>query len=295
MTPIYATEAPAKINLSLYVGPKLPDGNHDLVTVMDSLTLVDDIRLTVGPAGLEDDTVDCPGVEGPNLASAAIAAFREHTGWDGPPVHVHITKRIPVSGGMAGGSSDAAAVLRLLSAAADIDDRWMLGEVAATLGADVPSQIRGGMLLATGVGERVRPLQRYESYSALVLPVDAELSAAEVYAEADRLGIPRDPLELARALTRTQAALSSETLMEKLHNDLEAAARALCPAIDEALDAAHRAGADTAIVSGSGPTVVGLFFEEFHRERAAAGLATLETEDRSPAAILAKPADPDTR
>ncbi|MGH2920356.1 MAG: 4-(cytidine 5'-diphospho)-2-C-methyl-D-erythritol kinase [Solirubrobacteraceae bacterium] len=288
----FATEAPAKINLSLYVGPTIADGRHELVTVMDSLSLVDDVRLTVGPAGLDADEVRCPGVDGVNLAAAAIDAFRSRAGWDGPPVLVEITKRIPVAGGMAGGSADAAAVLRLLAAAADVHDRRMLEDIAGELGSDVPSQVRGGLALATGVGARLRPLPRLELYSVLVLPIDAQLSAAGVYAEADRLGIPRNALELARALTRTQAALSSETLLEKLHNDLEPAARSLCPAIDEALDAALRVGSDHAMVAGSGPTVIGVFYGDLHADRASAAHAALATEGRSPAAILAQPVEP---
>ena len=293
MSDTFAIEALAKINLSLFVGPTMPDGRHELVTVMDSLTLADHVTLTVGPAGLDADEVGCPGVDGPNIAAAAIAAFRERTGWDGPPVRVQITKRIPVAGGMAGGSADAAAVLRLLAAAAEIEDPRLLEEIAAGLGSDVPSQVRGGPLLATGIGERLRPLSHLEPYSALVLPVAAQLPTGEVYAEADRLGIPRDALELARALTRTQGALSSQTLLEQVHNDLEPAARSLCPAIDEALDGARRAGSDQAMVAGSGPTVIGLFVGDLHLERAAAGRAALAAQGRSPAAILAQPAGPD--
>jgi len=289
---VFATEAPAKINLSLFVGPTIADGRHEIVTVMDSLTLADDILLTIGPDGLSADEVECPGVEGPNLAAAAIDAFRERTGWDGPPVQVQITKHIPIAGGMAGGSADAAAVLRLLAAAADIHDERLLEDIGSELGADVPSQVRGGLLLASGIGGRLRPLMRREPYTAIVLPVAAELSAADVYAEADRLGLARDALELARSLTRTQAALSSETLLDKVHNDLEAAARSLCPAIDEALAAARRAGSDQAFVTGSGPTVIGLFSGDFHRDRAAAGLAALEAEGRTPAPIVTKPMGP---
>jgi len=289
---VFATEAPAKVNLCLYVGPRTDDGRHEIVTVMDSLTLVDEVRLTVGADGLQADEVVCPEVEGPNLAAVALAAFRERSGWDGPPVRVEITKRIPIAAGMAGGSADAAAVLRIAASAADIHDPWLLQEIAAGLGSDVPSQVRGGLQLATGIGARLRPLPRYELYTALVLPVDAQLVTADVYAEADRLGIPRERLELARALTRTQAALSSETLLEKVHNDLQEAARSLCPQIDEALEAALRAGSDTAIVSGSGPTVVGLFTGSEHRERASAGLALLQDENRSPAAIFTEPTGP---
>jgi 4-diphosphocytidyl-2-C-methyl-D-erythritol kinase len=286
---VFVNDAPAKINLTLYVGPVLPDGRHELVTVMDSLTLSDDVRVTIGPAGLAADEVLCPGVEGPNLAAAAVAAFREDTGWGGPPVRVEITKRIPIAGGMAGGSADAAAVLRLLFAAADMHDVRRLEDIAADLGSDVPSQIRGGPMLVTGVGGKLRRLQPFEPYSVVVLPVAAQLSTADVYAEADRLGIPLDALSLARSLTRTQAAISSETLLEKVHNDLEPAARALCPQIDEALSAAREAGSDQAFVSGSGPTVVALYYGDSHRDRAAAGRDKLDAEGRSPAPILAKP------
>jgi 4-diphosphocytidyl-2-C-methyl-D-erythritol kinase len=289
---VLASEAPAKVNLCLFVGPTTGDGRHEIVTIMDSLTLADDVRLTIGAKGLAEDEILCPGVEGPNLAAAALAAFRERTGWAGPPVRVQITKRIPIAGGMAGGSADAAAVLRMAAGAAEIDDPRLLLEIAAGLGSDVPSQIAGGLQLATGAGGRLRPLPRREPYSALVLAVDAELSTAAVYAEADRLGEPREAIELARALTRTQAALSSETLLERLHNDLQDAARSLCPQIDEALEAARRAGSDDALVCGSGPTVLGLFFGAAHRDRAVAGLQALEVEGRLPAAILSEPAAP---
>ncbi|MDO9352612.1 MAG: hypothetical protein Q7T55_02890, partial [Solirubrobacteraceae bacterium] len=105
--------APAKINLCLFVGPvRESDGRHDLVTVFQPLDLVDllDARLD---ESLTADTVLCDGVTGRNLAEDALAAYRAETGWDGPPIHLTITKRIPVAGGMAGGSADAAAALRV--------------------------------------------------------------------------------------------------------------------------------------------------------------------------------------
>ena len=286
------TQARAKINLCLFVGPTRPDGRHELVTLMDSLDLCDDVRLQVGPDGLRADDVVCTGVEGPNLAAAALAAFRARTGWDGPPVRLEIAKRVPVAGGMAGGSADAAAALRLAAEAAGIDDRRLLEEIAAKLGADVPSQVRGGLVLATGEGSRLRPLAAALEYALVVLPVRAELAARDVYAEADRLGLPRDVLGLARSLTRMQAAISAETVLDHVHNDLQDAARSLCPAIDEALEAAINAGADQALVSGSGPTVLALFFEVGHRERAATAHETLLAEGRTPAPILAAPAGP---
>lgn len=289
---ILTTQARAKINLCLFVGPMRPDGRHEVVTLMDSLSLSDDVRLTIGPPGLAADEVVCPGVDGPNLAATALAAFREQTKWDGPPVRLEITKRIPLAGGMAGGSADAAAALRLAAEAAGLDDRRWLEDIAAGLGADVPSQVRGGLMLATGIGARLRPLDAHLDYACIVLPVDAQLRAGDVYAEADRLGLERDALGLARSLTRVQAALSAETVLDRVHNDLQDAARSLCPEIDDALEAALAAGADHAIVSGSGPTVLALFGEDGHRERASAAHAALASSGRSPEPILTGPAGP---
>jgi len=164
--------------------------------------------------------------------------------------------------------------------------------IAGTLGADVASQVRGGLVLATGEGSRLRPLSVNLPYSVVVLPVDAELSAAEVYAEADRLGLPRETLDLARSLTRMQAALSAETILEDLHNDLQDAARSLCPAIDEALEAVLAAGADHALVSGSGPTALGVFVGAGHADRARRVCDSIAAEGRAPAPVLAGPAGP---
>jgi 4-diphosphocytidyl-2-C-methyl-D-erythritol kinase len=193
---------------------------------------------------------------------------------------------------MAGGSADAAAALRLASEASGLGDRRLLEDIGATLGADVASQVRGGLVLATGEGSRLRPLNESLPYSVVVLPVDAQLPAAEVYAEADRLGLPRETLDLARALTRMQAALSAETILDHLHNDLQDAARSLCPAIDEGLEAVLAAGADHALVSGSGPTVLGVFAGSGHGERARRVCDSIAAEGRTPAPVLAQPAGP---
>ena len=291
---VLTTQAYAKINLRLFVGPLRGDDQHEVVTLMDSLTLADDVRMDTAAPGLEADEVLCPAISGPNLAAEALRAFREATGWDAPPVRLEIDKRIPIAGGMGGGSADAAAALRLAGEASGhgVGNRRLLEEIAATLGADVASQIRGGLVLATGSGRRLRPLNASLAYSVVVVPVDAQLSSGAVYAEADRLGLPRDALELARSLTRTQAALSSETVLDCLHNDLQDAARSLCPQIDRALEAALAAGADHALVSGSGPTVIGVFAGGGHRERAHRVCDSLVAEGRTPTPRLSRPAGP---
>lgn len=252
--------APAKINLCLFVGPVRDDGRHELVTVFQPLDLHDLIQAEQD-ATLDADVVECPGVVGPNLAADALAAYRRETGWDGAPIRLRITKRIPVAGGMAGGSADAAAALRIAAAFAADDDQKRLELIAAPLGADVPSQVRGRRSIGTGAGETLKRSAARPDWDALVLPIDAELSAGAVYAEADRLHPPRDHEEIASLRTAVAEAERSIGVERAglVINDLQRAARKLCPAIDDALSALERAGAEHAIVSGSGPTVVGLF------------------------------------
>lgn len=248
--------APAKVNVSLLLGPPRPDGRHELVTVMDALTLADVV--TLEHAG-DEDAVVCPGVEGENLALHALQVFRAATGWAGPPVRLTIDKRIPVAAGMGGGSSDAAAALRLARRASGRGDDRLLLELAAALGSDVPGLVRPGRVLARGAGERVVALAPPAPYGLVVLPSRSRLSTGAVYAEADRLGLPR-------------AALPEGTPPPYV-NDLQAAARSLEPEIDAALEDARAAGADPAMVAGSGPTVVGFFADVTAAERAAAALA----------------------
>jgi 4-diphosphocytidyl-2-C-methyl-D-erythritol kinase len=239
--------APGKVNLCLYVGEPRQDGLHPLVSVVQALSLADE--LTLEPAEIEE--VVCPGVRGQNLAARALAEFRAATGWDAPPQRLTIDKRIPVAAGMGGGSSDAAAALRL---AAHASGQPVPPELPMRLGADVPSLLRPGRVLMTGAGEVVDRLPDPGPLGVLVLPVDAELSTPDVYREADRLGLARTPAELLELDARVRADPAAH-----VHNDLQDAARSLCPRIDDALAAARAAGADHALVSGSGPTVVGLF------------------------------------
>lgn len=255
-----AIAAPAKINLCLFVGPVRDDGRHELVTVFQPLDLHDLIEAEQDGT-LDADVVECPGVDGPNLAADALAAYRRETGWDGAPLRLRITKRIPIAGGMAGGSADAAAALRVAAAFAGDDDKKRLEAIAAPLGADVPSQVRGRRAIGTGAGETLQRSAARPDWDALVLPVAAELSAGAVYAEADRLHPPRDLEEMASLKVAVSGAERSIGVEHAglVINDLQSAARKLCPAIDDALTALERAGAEHAIVSGSGPTVVGLF------------------------------------
>lgn len=273
--------APAKINLCLFLGAVREDGRHELVSVMQSLAWGDELRAE--PA-VRDEVV-CPGVDGPNLAEAALRALRDAHG-GGEPLRVSIDKRIPVAAGLGGGSADAAAALRLAAG------RWGIGEhalpaLAERLGSDVPAQVRPGRALATGAGERIEHLPAPPAFGVLVLPSRHALSTADVYREADRLGLPRAPADLAARFDEVRAGLGAGPFglaEELLVNDLEPAARRLCPSIDEELERARGLGADHAMVSGSGPTVLGLFAEAAGAQEAARALV-----GRRPAAVATTP------
>jgi 4-diphosphocytidyl-2-C-methyl-D-erythritol kinase len=262
--------APAKLNLCLYLGARREDGLHELCSLFEPLALAD--LIAVSDAGR--DEVICPGVEGENLATRALAALRER-GWEGPRLRIEIEKRIPVAAGLGGGSADAAAVLRL--AAGEVTD---LEEIAAGLGADVPSQLTPALSLVRGAGENVERLPQPKRHAVVLLPGGGGLSTADVFAEADRLGLGRSGGELDELAQRLRSAAgtgaSPLTYPELLVNDLEPAARSLRPEIGTALDALRDVGAPHALLTGSGPTAFG-FFESLAAAREAAN--TLARDD----------------
>jgi len=245
--------APGKVNLCLFLGPVREDGRHELVTLYESVSVADQISVEVA----ERDEVICPGVDGPNLVERALAGLRE-SGWDGPPVRVIIRKKIPVAGGMGGGSSDAAAALRIAAALAPVT--WAsMNELAVSLGSDVPGQLVPGVSIGTGAGELIERVARpLPAHAFVIVPQDFGLSTAEVYREADRLGLLRAGADLA-VLQRELRAAPYELSPERLVNDLEPAALSLAPQIEEALEAVNDTGAAHAMISGSGPTVLGVF------------------------------------
>jgi 4-diphosphocytidyl-2-C-methyl-D-erythritol kinase len=256
--------APAKVNLCLFLGPTRADGRHELVTVFDSVTLFDDLQISESSA----DEVICEGVTGENVVAGALAGLRA-AGWSAPPVRVVIRKRIPVAGGMGGGSADAAAMLRCARRLSPVADD-VLQQIAVSLGADVPGQLRPGPSLGTGAGEILAPLPEREPYGLVVLPQPFPLATRDVYREADRLGLPRSGGELAEL-----AADLAARLPDRLVNDLEPAALSLAPGIGASLARAREAGADDALVCGSGPTVIGVFRGGDGERRAQRAVAAL--------------------
>jgi 4-diphosphocytidyl-2-C-methyl-D-erythritol kinase len=273
--PAMLVHAPAKLNLCLYLGPRRADGLHELCSLFEPLALADLLQVSAAAS----DEVICTGVEGDNLAAAALAGLRER-GWEREPLRVEIEKRVPVAAGLGGGSADAAAVLRL--ACGEVGD---LQGLAAELGADVPSQLHPSLALVGGAGERVEPLPEPAAHAALLLPDGGGLSTAEVFAEADRLGAGREAMELESLADRLRqvagGGASPLSYPELIVNDLEAPARSLRPGIGDALDELREAGAPVALLSGSGPTAVGLFAD------LAAARAAAETIDRDDAIVCA--------
>jgi 4-diphosphocytidyl-2-C-methyl-D-erythritol kinase len=237
--------------------------------------------------------------DGENLAATALRAFRASTGWRAPPLRLSIVKRIPVAGGLAGGSADAAATLRLARHASGLGDEQLLRTLGAQLGADVPAQISPGRWLASGAGENLQELAPARArFGVLVLPLAQALSTAAVYAEADRLALGRTRAALKQRSAQLRAAFEHGAALpaatELLHNDLQHAAVSLCPPIAGALAQARQAGAGLALVSGSGPTVLGLFLRAGGSPDGAlvlAQAAAASFAQREPAAIYAAPVD----
>jgi 4-diphosphocytidyl-2-C-methyl-D-erythritol kinase len=278
-------KAPAKLNLCLYVGPTREDGLHELASIFEPLDLADELR--VSPAEDGDDQVVCAQVGGPNLVQKGLDAMRAG-GWESPPLRVEIEKRIPVAAGLGGGSADAAAVLRL--ARGELDG---LRAVAASVGADVPSQLQPRPCLVSGAGEVVEPIVPPADHAVVLIPQTMGLTTADVYAEADRLGSPRGDAELESIRRKLRDAVlegaSPLTYPEHMVNDLQAAAISLRPEIEDALQALRGAGAEVAMVTGSGPTAFGLF-----GDTAAAEDAVSELAGAFPSAIATEPLAPGT-
>ncbi|MET8024628.1 4-(cytidine 5'-diphospho)-2-C-methyl-D-erythritol kinase [Streptomyces avermitilis] len=250
---------PAKVNVQLAVGGARPDGFHDLANVFLAVGLYDEVTAT--PA--DELRITCEGpdagqvpLDRTNLAARAAIALAERHGL-APDVHLHIAKDIPVAGGMAGGSADAAGALlacdTLWGTNATRDE---LLDICAELGSDVPFSLVGGAALGTGRGERLRALEVGGAFHWVFAVADGGLSTPAVYGEFDRLseGVrvpePVASQELLDALAKGDAA----ALAAAVSNDLQPAALSLFPSLTGTLDAGRAAGALAALVSGSGPT-----------------------------------------
>ncbi|WP_066909287.1 4-(cytidine 5'-diphospho)-2-C-methyl-D-erythritol kinase [Millisia brevis] len=251
--------APAKINLLLGVGDLRPDGYHDLSTVFQAVSLYDEIevlpaaQLSVAVIGEQSAVVP---TDRTNLAWRAAELLARKVG---RPADVAITirKGIPVAGGMAGGSADAAGTLLALDTLWGCElSRDELSALAAKLGSDVPFSLHGNTALGTGRGERLVPTLSRGRLEWVLALAKGGLSTPEVYGELDRLRAAGDPPRVASpdGLLRALAAGDVDQVAAALGNDLQAAALSLMPILRRTLRAGVEAGALAGIVSGSGPT-----------------------------------------
>ncbi|MHB1473725.1 MAG: 4-(cytidine 5'-diphospho)-2-C-methyl-D-erythritol kinase [Dermatophilaceae bacterium] len=260
---------PAKVNLELMVGPLRADGFHHLATVFQGVGLYDDVSVepaddwgvtVIGPYADQVPTDDT------NLAMRAARLLASETAID-TPVHITIEKDIPVAGGMAGGSADAAGAL------VACDALWGLGsskaaleELGAELGSDVPFALTGGTAMGSGRGDRLAPVLGRGRYHWVFALGDLGLSTPTVYAECDRLRatlrVP-EPAPSAAMMTALRSG-DAAALGRALSNDLQPAAISLQPRLEEVLRTGMEYGALGGIVSGSGPTVAFLVSDTEH-------------------------------
>ena len=266
--------APAKVNLFLRVVRKRPDGYHDLQSRMQALETGDLVTLSRTGGGIEV-TCDCPEVPaGPdNIAYKAALALAGEAGLK-EGVGIHIKKLIPMAAGLGGGSSDAAATLKgmdLLFGLGVPDAR--LREIGLSLGADVPFFLSWPSALAEGVGEALTELSAPEETWVVLVNPGLHVSTAWVYASLN-LGLTNtsNRITLPASEGRTVRDICAGPPASYLHNDLERVTVAKYPQIREIKERLVGEGADGALMSGSGPTVFGLFGDRAGAERAAARL-----------------------
>ncbi|GAA0383328.1 4-(cytidine 5'-diphospho)-2-C-methyl-D-erythritol kinase [Acrocarpospora corrugata] len=252
---------PAKVNLQLSVGPLRDDGYHDLVNVFHAVSLFDEVTASEAETltvRVEGDLADQVPVDGDNLAIRAARALASRAG-RAYGAELVIRKSIPVAGGMAGGSADAAAALvacdRLWGLGLSLED---LSDIAADLGSDVPFALLGGTAVGVGRGEVLTPLPVSGTFHWVFALADGGLSTPTVYSECDRLREAAGERAAWPALSEPLAAAlrdgDPQGLGKALANDLQQAAIMLRRSLLRTLDEGREQGALGALVSGSGPT-----------------------------------------
>jgi 4-diphosphocytidyl-2-C-methyl-D-erythritol kinase len=250
---------PGKVNLYLAVGDRRDDGYHELTTVFHAVSLLDEVTVRnadVLSLELVGEGADTLPTDGGNLAWRAAELMADHVG-RAPDVSIMIDKSIPVAGGMAGGSADAAAVLVAMNALWELNlPRRDLRLLAAQLGSDVPFALHGGTALGTGRGEELATVLSRNTFHWVLAFADSGLLTPAVFGELDRLREGAEPprLDEPGPVLAALAAGDPEQLAPLLGNELEAAALSLDPALRRTLSAGVDAGAMAGVVSGSGPT-----------------------------------------
>jgi 4-diphosphocytidyl-2-C-methyl-D-erythritol kinase len=277
MSEVIRVRVPAKINLYLAVGPKRADGYHDLVTVFQAISLYDELAVRQGDGFslvVRGEGAEFLPTGEENLAVRAARLLAERAGVR-RGAELVLDKGIPVAGGMAGGSADAAAVLLGCDALWGTGlDRAALRGLAAELGSDTAFPLLGGTAVGTGRGEVLTAVPTAGRWHWVVALARGGLSTPRVYAELDRLRELRHPpsLDNHEAVLAALRQSEPEYLAKALGNDMQAAALSLRPDLRKTLHAGEQAGALAAMVSGSGPSCLFLAASAGHAESLAATL-----------------------
>ncbi|MDO5783724.1 MAG: 4-(cytidine 5'-diphospho)-2-C-methyl-D-erythritol kinase [Eubacteriales bacterium] len=270
-----AVKAHAKINLTLDVTGKRPDGYHDVCMVMQSIGVHDVVTVSVG-TGSGEISLHTVGSDLPsdnrNLAYRAAELFLKETGITCDGISITIEKHIPVAAGLAGGSTNAAAVLVLLDQLYDTQlsmEKRM--EMGCKLGADVPFCIAGGTMLAEGIGEKLTKLPDAPQMHVVLCKPPFAVSTPAIYRAIDsaEIAVRPDTVAMLRAIEAGSAAEVSQYLC----NVMQPITAELHPEVTQICDTMKANGALNAIMSGSGPSVFGLFDDRDKAERACAVLA----------------------
>ena len=265
-TPVHA-KAPGKVNVFMRVGSLLDDGYHDVATAYQAVSLCEEVRAySASDFSVSfDGPIDTSALEtdGSNIAIKAARLLARKAGFRGG-VRLEITKRVPIAGGMGGGSADAAATLVACDALWGTDlGREELHTLAAKLGADVPFALMGGTAIGTGRGDQLSPALAKGQFHWVLVIAEYGMSTPRVYQELDRhrerhaLDIsPASPKpSVDAAVLQALRAGDAQMLAESLHNDLQAPALHIAPGLAGILELGERNGALAGIISGSGPTI----------------------------------------
>ena len=263
---------PAKVNLQLSVGPLGADGFHEVTTVFQAISLFDDVTVATADKGdgikISITGQTSGGVPADNSNLAVKAAQLMIKNYDLPEdLVIKLKKEIPVAGGMAGGSADAAGVIVGLDSLFELGlSRDVMESVGSKIGSDVPFSICGGVAIGTGRGDQITPALAKGSYNWVLALSGQGLATPSVYQECDRLreGLSIAPPVVSEPLMQALRAGDAKALGKALTNELQPAACSLRPALRLVLDVGVDYGALGGIVSGSGPTVAFLVSDDEH-------------------------------
>jgi len=263
---------PAKVNLQLSVGPLGADGFHEVTTVFQAISLFDDVTVATANKGagikISITGQTSGGVPADNSNLAVKAAQLMIKNYDLPEdLVIKLKKEIPVAGGMAGGSADAAGVIVGLDSLFELGlSRDVMESVGSKIGSDVPFSICGGVAIGTGRGDQITPALAKGSYNWVLALSGQGLATPSVYQECDRLreGLSIAPPVVSEPLMQALRAGDAKALGKALTNELQPAACSLRPALKLVLDVGVDYGALGGIVSGSGPTVAFLVSDDEH-------------------------------